>query len=216
MAQWYFDFFLPAIHPQNQLSCLQENPVRQYTCETWCNFVHSECYVINAQILYSKCLIAYTWQSCLVNNFADFQDERVKKKSKTFFSHWWHFLTAGSHLSSLQQHLILGLYYMGHQTWSLMCISQCLPMLVFTTTLRVADIYVRNVGCHAKDLHPQMFIFFFWDLLGQITFAICNIVHHCNMDSIQNPSTVTNQTMESFSILLPHTLPWCTTWQITN
>ena len=39
--------------------------------------------------------------------------------------------------------------------------------------------------------------------------AIC----HSNAIFIQNPTTVTNQTMELYCILLPFTLPCRTTWQ---
>ena len=46
--------------------------------------------------------------------------------------------------------------------------------------------------------------------------AICPVVRHGNVNSIQNPSTVTNQTMGPFCILLPLTLPCRTTWQIAN
>ena len=42
-------------------------------------------------------------------------------------------------------------------------------------------------------------------------FAICHVVHHGNVNSIQNPSTVTNPTMEPNCILLPLTLPYRTT-----
>ena len=44
-------------------------------------------------------------------------------------------------------------------------------------------------------------------------FAICHVVRHGNMNSIQNPSTVTNPTMEPYCrpILLPLTLPCRTT-----
>ena len=39
-------------------------------------------------------------------------------------------------------------------------------------------------------------------------FAICHVVRHGNVNSIQNPSTVTNPTMEPYnSFLLPLTLP---------
>ena len=47
-------------------------------------------------------------------------------------------------------------------------------------------------------------------------FAICHVVRHGNVNSIRNPSTVTNSTMEPFCILLPLTLPCRTTGQITN
>ena len=47
-------------------------------------------------------------------------------------------------------------------------------------------------------------------------FAICHVVHHDNVNSIQNPSTVTNPTMQPYCILLPLTLPCRTTWQIAN
>ena len=47
-------------------------------------------------------------------------------------------------------------------------------------------------------------------------FAICPIARHGNANSIQNLSTVTNTTMELYCILLPLTLPCCTTWQIAN
>ena len=42
-------------------------------------------------------------------------------------------------------------------------------------------------------------------------FAICHVVRHGNVNSIQNPSTVTNSTMEPYYILLLLTLPCCTT-----
>ena len=34
-------------------------------------------------------------------------------------------------------------------------------------------------------------------------FAICHVVRHCNVNSIQNPHTVTDPTMEPYCILLP-------------
>ena len=42
-------------------------------------------------------------------------------------------------------------------------------------------------------------------------FAICPAVRRGNGNSIQNPSTVTNQTMELYCILLLNTLLCCTT-----
>ena len=42
-------------------------------------------------------------------------------------------------------------------------------------------------------------------------FAICHVVRHGNVNSIQNPTTVTNPTMALYCILLPFTLPCCTT-----
>ena len=47
-------------------------------------------------------------------------------------------------------------------------------------------------------------------------FAIWHVVPHSNINSIQNPSTVTNPTMEPYCILLPLTSPCHTTWQIAN
>ena len=47
-------------------------------------------------------------------------------------------------------------------------------------------------------------------------FAICHVVRHGNVNSIQNPSTVTNLTMEPYCILLSLTLLCRTTWQIAN
>ena len=47
-------------------------------------------------------------------------------------------------------------------------------------------------------------------------FAICPVVRHGNVNSIQNPSTVTNPTMGPYCILLLYTLPCFTTWQIAN
>ena len=42
-------------------------------------------------------------------------------------------------------------------------------------------------------------------------FAICHVVRHGNVNSFQNPSTVTNPTMGSYCIRLPLTLPCRTT-----
>ena len=39
--------FLPALHPWNQQSCLQENSVTQHDCETWRNPVRSACACYN-------------------------------------------------------------------------------------------------------------------------------------------------------------------------
>ena len=50
----------------------------------------------------------------------------------------------------------------------------------------------------------------------QDEFAICYVVCHGNVNSIQNPSTVTNPTMGPYWILLPLTLPCQTTWQIAS
>ena len=47
-------------------------------------------------------------------------------------------------------------------------------------------------------------------------FAICPVVRHGSANSIHNPSTVTYPAMELYCILLPLTLPCCTTWQIAN
>ena len=47
-------------------------------------------------------------------------------------------------------------------------------------------------------------------------FLICHFVLHSNVNSIQNPSTVTNPKIEPCCILLPLTLTSRTTWQITN
>ena len=47
-------------------------------------------------------------------------------------------------------------------------------------------------------------------------FAICQVVRHGNVNSIQNYSTVTYPTMEPFCIFPPITLPCCTTRQMAN
>ena len=47
-------------------------------------------------------------------------------------------------------------------------------------------------------------------------FAIRQFVCHCNVNSIQNSSTVSNPTIEPYCILLPRTLPCRTVWQNTN
>ena len=47
-------------------------------------------------------------------------------------------------------------------------------------------------------------------------FAICHVLRHGNVNSIQNPSTLTNLTMELYSILLPLTLLCRTMGQIAN
>ena len=47
-------------------------------------------------------------------------------------------------------------------------------------------------------------------------FAICHVVRQGNMSHIQNPSVVTNPTLEFPCILLPLTLPCRSTWQIAN
>ena len=49
-----------------------------------------------------------------------------------------------------------------------------------------------------------------------IAFARCPVVRYGNVNSIQNPSTVTNPTMGHYCILLLNTLPCCTTWQIAK
>ena len=38
-------------------------------------------------------------------------------------------------------------------------------------------------------------------------FAICHVVRHGNVNSIQNSSTLINPTMELYYIFLAHTLP---------
>ena len=52
--------------------------------------------------------------------------------------------------------------------------------------------------------------------LADADFAICHVERRGNVNSIQNPSTVTNSTMELCCILLPLTLPYRSTWQIAN
>ena len=47
-------------------------------------------------------------------------------------------------------------------------------------------------------------------------FVIYPAVFHSNANSIQNPSSLTNPTMELYCILLPLTLLCRTTWQIAN
>ena len=47
-------------------------------------------------------------------------------------------------------------------------------------------------------------------------FAIQHFVRHGNVNVIQNRSTVTNPTMEPYSIFLPLTLPCRTTCKIAN
>ena len=45
-------------------------------------------------------------------------------------------------------------------------------------------------------------------------FAIWNVVLRGNVNSIQNPFTVTNPSMEPYCVLLPLKMPCRTTWQI--
>ena len=47
-------------------------------------------------------------------------------------------------------------------------------------------------------------------------FAICHAVRHGNVNSIHNPSTVTNPTIEPYCIFLSLTLPCRTTCKIAN
>ena len=104
--------FLPILHPENQQSCLLENSAIQYARETWCNHMRSLCtqhsFVINASVLYSIRLTTNARESSLVNNFADFPDERVKNP-RSFCS-----VVGGI---SLQQHLSLALT----SVWSHSC-----------------------------------------------------------------------------------------------
>ena len=84
---------------------------------------------------------------------------------------------------------------------------------------------LRTKGKHnykiAWYLHRSHVRFWMWLYAGRCTrqhseFAICHVVSHGNVNSIQNPSTATNPTMEPYCILLPLTLPCRTTWQIAN
>ena len=102
-----------------------------------------------------------------------------------------------------------------------------------TISISLSDCLISPVSLtlYKSDHRQTVTHFFLWECVIHICkfyllenslksviseFAIYAVVRHGNANSIQNPSSVTNPTMELYCIFLPLMLPCCTTWQIAN
>ena len=120
---------------------LQHYTVMQYTLKFWRSPVRSAwaCY---------KCAwgfhTAYAWQSFLVNNFADFVDVRVKKKTQISSCHWWPYVTATSPIGFKRQ--VAAIYWHIFLARGLICVIvdslHVRGCFLFSCYMFMYDIYV--------------------------------------------------------------------------
>ena len=95
-------------------------------------------------------------------------------------------------------------------------------MIIMIIIIIIMAIYKAPVSAasdvHGASLHNnQNNIIWVSTLKQNSEFGLCHVVRHGNANSIQNPSTATNPTMEPYNCVhLPLKLPGRTMWQIAN